>query len=208
MRTDAGVLEWRPEIISDLRVINAYLRQRKLIESQIADSEANQGQNDDDLKKQRKKKTQDQIIKLKQTSQSKKSKKKKDEDKPTASSSSDKPFKLKIPLMGMGSQKRKRSEQFESALASLESIISTIVKDRPDLALSLQSSATSRKPVSLLEIGENCKNLVYYSKEEIQKDLETLISGFASEMGHNSAIASDLKIVMGQLLEFLDAEDS
>ncbi|KAJ3214935.1 hypothetical protein HDU67_001023 [Dinochytrium kinnereticum] len=203
IRSAGGALEWRPEIISDLRVINAYLRQRKLIESQIANSEANQAPTDDDLKKQRKKKTQDQIIKLKQTSQSKKGKKKKEEEKPAPAV--DKPFKLKIPLLA--SQKRKRSEQFESAMSSLELVISSIIKDHPSLSLELGPSPTAKKPYSLLEILENCKSLVYNVKEDLERDLSTLISNFAAELGHNNPVTMELKAVAAEIMQALVAAD-
>ncbi|KAJ3102902.1 hypothetical protein HDU97_000215 [Phlyctochytrium planicorne] len=112
VRTEGG-FEWKSEVISDSRVMNAYVRQRKLIESQI-NSDANATVNEEEKKSQRKKKTQDQIIKLKQTSQTKKSRKKKEEDKAGSASTApgDKqPFKLKIPLMG--AQKRKQSEMLD-----------------------------------------------------------------------------------------------
>ncbi|KAJ3332178.1 hypothetical protein HDU76_001059 [Blyttiomyces sp. JEL0837] len=107
IRSPEGVLEWKPEIISDIRVINAYLRQRKLIESQIAgNSETPIGASEEDVKKQRRKRTQDHIIKLKQKSSSKKVKRREKEKDASAATSRDEstpqPLKLKIPLAGLG----------------------------------------------------------------------------------------------------------
>ncbi|KAI9366065.1 hypothetical protein DFJ73DRAFT_806960 [Zopfochytrium polystomum] len=54
-RSPEGNYMWTPEVVSDPKVINAYLRQRKLIESQLTEAA-----NEDEKKKQRRKKPDDQ----------------------------------------------------------------------------------------------------------------------------------------------------
>lgn len=65
-----GGTEVRVETVKDPRVINAYLRQRKLIDKQ--NEETSQMENEEDKKQEKKKRTQDHVSKLKQKNKEKK----------------------------------------------------------------------------------------------------------------------------------------
>ncbi|KAJ3408580.1 hypothetical protein HDV05_004941 [Chytridiales sp. JEL 0842] len=128
IRKSDGSLEWKPEIVNDSRVINAYLRQRKLIESQIsvtADG-IKSGAADDDIKKQRRKKTQDQIIKLKEKAKKAKKKDRKESGSgvpgtPDVSTPAPPTLKLKIALgpssASSSSMEKKRKTETGSVAA-------------------------------------------------------------------------------------------
>jgi len=66
-----GGTEVRVETVKDPRVINAYLRQRKLIDKQNEES-SQMATNDEDKKQEKKKRTQDHVSKLKQKNKEKK----------------------------------------------------------------------------------------------------------------------------------------
>ncbi|KAJ3093054.1 hypothetical protein HK102_010959 [Quaeritorhiza haematococci] len=55
VRDEQGELVWKSEVLTDVRVINAYMRQRTLIERQAASRSLSPSNNDEDEKKRRKK---------------------------------------------------------------------------------------------------------------------------------------------------------
>ncbi|KAJ3193958.1 hypothetical protein HK101_003757 [Irineochytrium annulatum] len=161
MRGEDDTLEWRTEIVSDVKVINAYIRQRKLIESTVAEN----GATEDDAKKQRRKKTEDQIIKLKETSNKKgKGKKPKKEDTIQEQPAPEQPqtFKLKIPLASIAASsssvgaapvpppKRRKSEQADYLIPAAAKSYGKR-RQKPDVEL---SEILSGAVAELIELPE------------------------------------------------------
>jgi len=79
-----GSTEVRVETVKDPRVINAYLRQRKLIDKQNEESSQING-NEEDKKQEKKKRTQDHVSRLKQKNKEKKDFKTKNKRESTSS---------------------------------------------------------------------------------------------------------------------------
>ncbi|KAJ3081611.1 hypothetical protein HK100_009854, partial [Physocladia obscura] len=146
VRTKTGEQVWKSEILSDPRVINAYLRQRYMIESQAkaAKEAASVEQNEEETSKRRsRKKLQDQVITENISAIPKKLEPTPSASQATAAGTSQ-PLKLKFSLSSIADAKPKYPSSPEGELSRL---LETIASD----LISMPSSREFYFPVSKTE---------------------------------------------------------